>query len=47
MPAGLVPGTEEYEIHKNGVNKRMFTATAYPGTDLFDEPEVAECLPGT
>jgi radical SAM superfamily enzyme YgiQ (UPF0313 family) len=42
--AGLSPGTEDYELHKDGVNKRMFTATAYPGTDLFKSPKVQAAL---
>jgi radical SAM superfamily enzyme YgiQ (UPF0313 family) len=42
--AGLTPGTEDYEIHSAGVNRRMFTATAYPGTDLFEHPKVQRLL---
>jgi radical SAM superfamily enzyme YgiQ (UPF0313 family) len=42
--AGLTPGTEDYEIHRAGVNRRMFTATAYPGTDLFEHPKVQRLL---
>jgi hypothetical protein len=41
---GLTPGTEDYEIHRSGVNRRMFTATAYPGTDLFQNPKVQRLL---
>jgi radical SAM superfamily enzyme YgiQ (UPF0313 family) len=41
---GLVPGTEDFEVHQSGVNKRMFTATAYPGTDLFTHPKVQAAL---
>jgi radical SAM superfamily enzyme YgiQ (UPF0313 family) len=41
---GLSPGTEDYEIHRSGVNQRMFTATAYPGTDLFLHPKVQRLL---
>ena len=28
-------GTAEYERLKNGVNRKMFTATAYPGTEMW------------
>jgi radical SAM superfamily enzyme YgiQ (UPF0313 family) len=41
---GLTPGTTEYEQARTSVNKRMFTATAYPGTDLFKDPKVQELL---
>jgi len=32
---GFAPGTEEYNITKDGVNRTMFTATAYPGTAMW------------
>jgi len=38
------PGTEEYNMLKSGVNKKMFTATAYPGTEMWRSvrPKLAE-----
>jgi len=41
---GLVPGTDEYAMNQAAVNRRMFTATAYPGTDLFEHPRVKQLL---
>jgi radical SAM superfamily enzyme YgiQ (UPF0313 family) len=41
---GLTPGTPEYENERRSVNRRMFTATAYPGTDMFKDPEVQTLL---
>jgi len=32
---GLVSGTEEYQNAYDSVNRRMFTATAYPGTEMW------------
>ena len=32
---GGTPGTSEYEAALAGVNKKMFTATAYPGTEMW------------
>ncbi|MDD5071976.1 MAG: radical SAM protein, partial [Patescibacteria group bacterium] len=32
---GLSPGTLEYETAKNSINRILFIATAYPGTDMF------------
>ena len=32
---GHVPGTSNYERLKEGVNRKMFTATAYPGTEMW------------
>ena len=32
---GLTPGTEHYNNALAGVNSKMFTATAYPGTDMW------------
>lgn len=34
----------EYEIAKNSVNKNMFIATAYPGTEMFLDPYVRKKL---
>ena len=35
MAKGLTFGTPEYEIAKMSVNRRLFTATAYPGTGMW------------
>ena len=32
----LDPGSREYNIFENGVNQKMFTATAYPGTEMWN-----------
>ena len=32
---GLNPGTDRYEANLAGVNQKMFTATAYPGTEMW------------
>ena len=32
---GLSPGTTEYNMSYSGVNQKMFTATAYPGTEMW------------
>ncbi len=42
--AGLIPGTNEYDIAFNSVNTKMFTATAYPGTAMFKEQIVKNAL---
>jgi len=31
----LTKGTEQYRIAKDSVNRKMFTATAYPGTTMW------------
>ena len=38
----LDPGSREYNIFENGVNQKMFTATAYPGTEMWNvvKPEL-------
>ncbi|MDJ0839705.1 MAG: radical SAM protein [Acidobacteriota bacterium] len=41
---GLQPGSPDYRINKASVNKRMFVATAYPGTEMFKHPRVRETL---
>lgn len=41
---GLTPGTPEYALALSSVNRRMFTATAYPGTDMFRDARVQELL---
>lgn len=33
--SGLTPGTQEHNLSYDGVNRRMFTATAYPGTAMW------------
>ena len=33
---GLTPGTEQYNNALASVNSRMFTATAYPGTEMWN-----------
>lgn len=42
--SGLPPGSPELEGAQGGVNRSMFTATAYPGTDMFRDPYVQEVL---
>jgi len=37
MTEGLTPGTPEYKIAYDSVNRKMFTATAYPGTAMFKD----------
>ena len=32
---GIEPGTNEFRRLEEGVNQNMFTATAYPGTELW------------
>ncbi len=34
---GIDPETKDYKILEDGVNQKMFTATAYPGTELWNE----------
>ncbi len=41
---GLTQGTSEYAIAFASVNRKMFTATAYPGTDMFKDPQVQKLL---
>ncbi len=40
----LIPGTPEYEMAKASVNRRLFVATAYPGTEMFHAPKVQQLL---
>jgi hypothetical protein len=35
MTKGLTSGTPEHEMAKMSVNRKMFTATAYPGTEMW------------
>jgi radical SAM superfamily enzyme YgiQ (UPF0313 family) len=44
---GLLPGTPEYATAYASVNARMFTATAYPGTEMFKDPEAKGLLTST
>lgn len=44
---GLTSGSLEYRINSESVNKSMFVATAYPGTELFKHPTVREKLSST
>lgn len=37
MTKGLTPGSEAYLTAKAAVNKKMFVATAYPGTAMFND----------
>jgi radical SAM superfamily enzyme YgiQ (UPF0313 family) len=41
---GLLPGTAEHEVAAASVNRRMFVATAYPGTAMFNHPKVQMLL---
>lgn len=41
---GLVSGTPEYENAVASINRRMFTATAYPGTEMFGHAKVRSLL---
>ncbi len=43
----LFKGTVEYDAAINSVNKQMFVATAYPGTEMFINPVVRERLSKT
>lgn len=44
---GLTPGTPDYATAYASVNARMFTATAYPGTEMFKDPESKGLLSST
>jgi hypothetical protein len=41
---GLVAGTPQYNANLAGVNTKMFTATAYPGTEMWNvvKPKLSE-----
>jgi hypothetical protein len=41
---GLTTGTQEYEKNRNSVNRSLFVAQAYPGTEMFKVPIVREKL---
>lgn len=41
---GLVSGTPEYDKAVSSINRRMFTATAYPGTEMFEHVKVRALL---
>ena len=34
--AGIQPGTKDFKKFEDGVNQKIFTATAYPGTELWN-----------
>jgi radical SAM superfamily enzyme YgiQ (UPF0313 family) len=42
--SGLTPGSIEYQNAVDSVNKNIFIATAYPGTEMFKHPKVKEVL---
>jgi len=44
LTQGLTPGSDAYVLARASVNKCMFTATAYPGTAMFREPQVQTLL---
>ena len=44
---GLTYGTNDYENAEKSVNKRLFVASAYPGTEMFKHPLVQENLKNT
>ncbi len=41
---GLTPGTSEWQDAASAINTSVFTATAYPGTEMFEHPRVQELL---
>jgi radical SAM superfamily enzyme YgiQ (UPF0313 family) len=41
---GKTTSSEEYNLALNSVNKSLFVATAYPGTEMFKHPNVKEKL---
>ncbi|WP_346915670.1 radical SAM protein [uncultured Roseibium sp.] len=41
---GLTPGSDEHKRALASINKALFTATAYPGTEMFQAPKVMESL---
>lgn len=42
--SGLAAGTEAHRIAIASINRKMFTATAYPGTKMFRHPRVRQLL---
>ena len=40
----LVVGSKDYEVALWSINRKMFTATAYPGTEMFRDPAVRSLL---
>ena len=44
MTRGLTPGSTEYALAQSAVNKKMFVATAYPGTAMFNDPACRKTL---
>lgn len=41
---GKLHGTPEYEVAYNSINRKMFVATAYPGTEMCRNPKVQALL---
>ncbi|MTI43559.1 radical SAM superfamily enzyme YgiQ (UPF0313 family) [Roseibium hamelinense] len=41
---GLMPGTPEYDVAFASINTSVFTATAYPGTEMFQHQKVRHIL---
>jgi radical SAM superfamily enzyme YgiQ (UPF0313 family) len=41
---GLTPGSDDHAKAVDSINKALFTATAYPGTEMFQAPKVVESL---
>jgi radical SAM superfamily enzyme YgiQ (UPF0313 family) len=41
---GYTPGTSDYARQLDSVNAKIFTATAYPGTEMFQLPSVRDKL---
>lgn len=44
MTQGLTPGSSAYENARAAVNRKMFVATAYPGTEMFKDPACRQLL---
>lgn len=44
---GMTPHTAEYDTAFESINTSVFTATAYPGTEMFEHPKVRSILTET
>lgn len=44
ITSGQVENNNGYTAVREAVNRKMFTATAYPGTEMFNEPPVRKIL---
>lgn len=44
VSSGMISGSREYLNAIDSVNKNIFIATAYPGTEMFKHPKVKEIL---